>query len=117
MSRLISSFRFVPIQLFRVKAGKKIRLRDYAARKGKSFDVVSENGLIKPKALDPSSYTAPNGASMRPLVPRQKRLVREFLGTNVVDYAIDEGMSSVVLVRPGVYASDLSKNRPRDYIA
>ncbi|KAG6297471.1 hypothetical protein E4U45_005480, partial [Claviceps purpurea] len=57
MSRLISSFRFVPIQLFRVNAGKKIRLRDYAARKGKSFDVVSENGLIKPKALEPSSYT------------------------------------------------------------
>ncbi|KAG6106877.1 hypothetical protein E4U31_000514 [Claviceps sp. LM219 group G6] len=28
---------------------------------------------------------------MRPLVPRQKRLVREFLGTNVVVYAIDEG--------------------------
>ncbi|KAG5964750.1 hypothetical protein E4U56_002081 [Claviceps arundinis] len=57
MSHFISSFRLVPIQLLRVNAGKKIRLREYAASKGKSFDVVSENGLIKPKALDPSSYT------------------------------------------------------------
>ncbi|KAG6106870.1 hypothetical protein E4U13_007188 [Claviceps humidiphila] len=78
MSHFISSFRLVPIQLLRVNAGKKIRLREYAASKGKSFDVVSENGLIKPKALDPSSYTAPNGASMRALVPRQKRLIRDF---------------------------------------
>ncbi|KAG6065422.1 hypothetical protein E4U32_007392 [Claviceps aff. humidiphila group G2b] len=94
MSHFISSFRLVPIQLLRVNAGKKIRLREYAASKGKSFDVVSENGLIKPKALDPPSYT---GMSSTRRYHAKSDLSEIFREINVVVYAVDEGMTIVVL--------------------
>ncbi|KID84206.1 hypothetical protein MAJ_11275, partial [Metarhizium majus ARSEF 297] len=91
MSKFISAFKYVPVLLFRLNAGRSTKLREYSARRTRSFDVLSEAGMVKPKALDPSNYEAPNGASMRPLGVVQTNLVKNFKGTNVVVYAIPEG--------------------------
>ncbi|KAG9252688.1 uncharacterized protein F5Z01DRAFT_222722 [Emericellopsis atlantica] len=91
MSKFINSFKHVPLLLFRLNSGKSIKLREYSARRSRSFDVLSEAGTVKAKALTPSTYEAPNGASMRPLGEFQTALVENFKGSNVTVYAVPEG--------------------------
>ena len=57
MSSFIKSFKVVPIMLFRINTGNKIKLRDLALKTRGSYDVSSEAGMVQPKALDPSTYT------------------------------------------------------------
>ncbi|OAA63639.1 hypothetical protein SPI_03802 [Niveomyces insectorum RCEF 264] len=88
---LIAVFNTLPKELFRVNNGPYVRLRDWSVRR-QVYDVVSQNGRIMPKALDASTYQAPNGASMRPNSPYQQRLVRHiFKGTDVLVYAVPAG--------------------------
>lgn len=112
MSRnFIQSFKSIPETLFRVNAGRSIKLRDLALRKRHSYDVLSQGGMVQPKALSPATYKgacskytrpwtitntrkAPNGASMRPMSEYQSQLVQSYKGKDIVVYALDEGMFS-----------------------
>ncbi|KFG79617.1 hypothetical protein MANI_029713 [Metarhizium anisopliae] len=90
-SNLIAVFKRFPKQLFRVNNGRPINLRVWSPRRH-SYDIFAENGLVKPKALDPLSYAAPNGASMRPNSPYQQSLVSwRFRGSDMVVYSVPKG--------------------------
>ncbi|KAL9099500.1 MAG: hypothetical protein Q9163_005005 [Psora crenata] len=92
MSRLIKTFTAVPKELFRVNNGTSVTLRDRNIKKVGSYDLLTEGGKVKPKALDPKSYAAPNGASLRPNTSNQNRLVQSFKGSNTIIYAIPSGI-------------------------
>ncbi|MCJ1226393.1 hypothetical protein MMC12_003044 [Toensbergia leucococca] len=85
---IIKCFKSLPKELFRVNSGRNIRLREWSVRRSNSFDLFTEAGMVKPKALDPSTYEAPNGASMRPISIFQRNLVRNFKGKDVVVYSL-----------------------------
>lgn len=100
--------------------GRYVALRERSARRSRSYDLLTEAGRVKPKALDPRSYqgrgdritvsafvivltvnTAPNGASMRPNGDYQASLVERFQGRDVIIYSVAEGKSlSSHLFRP-----------------
>ncbi|KAI1307406.1 hypothetical protein F5Y03DRAFT_393950 [Xylaria venustula] len=101
--------------LFRLNAGRSIKLRERSVKRTRSFDVLTEGGLVQPRALDPSTYSAPNGASMRPVGKNQEGLVETFKGSNVVVYAIPEGTplpSDLILVHEHTdhYSLQAAKN-------
>ena len=60
MSKYIKVFTAFPRELFRVNNGGTIHLRAFAGphkpEGGKSFDVLTEAGKVKPKALNPDTY-------------------------------------------------------------
>ncbi|QLI68643.1 uncharacterized protein G6M90_00g053790 [Metarhizium brunneum] len=88
---LIAVFKRFPKHLFRVNTGRPINLRVWSPRRY-SYDIFAENGLVKPKALDPLSYAAPNGASMRPHSPYQQSLVSwRFRGSDMIVYSVPKG--------------------------
>lgn len=61
MSRLIKTFTAVPKELFRVNNGTSVTLRDRNVKKVGSYDLLTEGGKVKPKALDPKSYAGNTG--------------------------------------------------------
>ncbi|KAJ6436233.1 hypothetical protein O9K51_11216 [Purpureocillium lavendulum] len=90
-SRMLGRFSHCPTTLFRLNNGTKIKLRDLAAKARSSYDVQSENGLVLPKALNPLTYSGPNGASMRPLGETQTNLVKSFKGDDMLVWGVPEG--------------------------
>lgn len=56
MSGLIDTSRIVPKVLFRLNKGTSISLRDRTVKPRGLYDLTTENGMVKPKALDPQSY-------------------------------------------------------------
>ncbi|KAG6025844.1 hypothetical protein E4U19_002965 [Claviceps sp. Clav32 group G5] len=60
-----------------------------------TYDIVAkQNGLVEAKALDPQTYVAPNGASMRPNSVYQQSLVSwRFRGSDVIVYSVPQGTS------------------------
>ncbi|KAI1275387.1 hypothetical protein F5Y07DRAFT_400386 [Xylaria sp. FL0933] len=97
----IKSYKYIPIMLFRLSTGRSIKLRDRSVKRSGSFDILTDNGIVQPRALDPSTYSGPNGASMRPLGRDQELLVKNFEGRKVVVYAVPEGTplpSDLILV-------------------
>ncbi|KAK2752224.1 hypothetical protein FQN54_008156 [Arachnomyces sp. PD_36] len=93
MSKYIQSFTVIPKELFRLNSGNAIRLRGVAGslKPQRSFDLLTEAGKVQPKALDPQTYEAPNGASMRPNTPMAQNLVKNFKGGSVCVYAVPTG--------------------------
>ena len=57
MSKYIKSFMVMPKELFRVNNGHSIRLRDRSVKETGSYDLLTEAGKVKPKALDPATYS------------------------------------------------------------
>jgi len=51
----ISVFRRFPKELFRVNNGYPVNLRVWTPKR-RTYDIVVENGVVQPKALEPSSY-------------------------------------------------------------
>ncbi|KAL1974700.1 hypothetical protein VTN31DRAFT_4904 [Thermomyces dupontii] len=89
----IQSFEKVPKELFRLITGPSIRIRAKPGplRPQGSFDLLTYDGKVQPKALNPETYQSPNGASMRPNSKGQQRIVKDFKG-DVSVYAIPEGV-------------------------
>lgn len=56
MQNFIKSFTVVPTQLFRLNAGSKIKLREFSHKRSRSYDILAESGMVKPKARDPETY-------------------------------------------------------------
>ena len=56
MSRYIQRFNAFPKELFRVNNGPSIALRDRTVKKTATYDLLTEAGKVKPKALDPNTY-------------------------------------------------------------
>ncbi len=56
MSRLIKTFTAVLKEMFRINNGTSVTLRDRNVKKVGSYDLLTEGGKVKPKALDPNSY-------------------------------------------------------------
>lgn len=107
MSKFINAFKTFPLELFRVNNGRAIKLREWAPQKI-SYDILTQHGYAKAKALDPATYTgkvvynqiyelrltlnvAPNGASMRPNSQFQRKMIAGFPGRQVVVYSIPAG--------------------------
>ncbi|PNY23832.1 Uncharacterized protein TCAP_06225 [Tolypocladium capitatum] len=91
MSSLVAVFRRFPKDLFRVNNGLQVQLREWSPKR-RVFDIKVSDRWVKPLALDPLSYQAPNGASMRPNSPYQQQLVsRLFKGRDVIVYSIPAG--------------------------
>ncbi|POR34327.1 Uncharacterized protein TPAR_05471, partial [Tolypocladium paradoxum] len=92
MSTLIATFRSFPKELFRVNNGPHVSIRPWSPKR-RIYDILVKNGRVQPKSLDPSTYRAPNGASMRPNSPYQQHLASElFHGSDVLVYAVPKGM-------------------------
>lgn len=93
INRFLASFTRIPKELFRLNNGPAVRLRamEGPLRPQRSFDLLTEKGKVKPKALDPPTYEWPNGASMRPNSPAQQNLVRTFRGSTIYVYAVPTG--------------------------
>ncbi|EKV12006.1 hypothetical protein PDIG_47210 [Penicillium digitatum PHI26] len=91
MSRYLARYGYFPKELFRLNNSLSVRLRDRAVKRTGSFDVVTEAGKMKPKAIDPTTYQGPNGASMRPNTQAQKDLVENYTGSQVVRFSIPQG--------------------------
>ncbi|KAF2177148.1 hypothetical protein K469DRAFT_604466 [Zopfia rhizophila CBS 207.26] len=99
-STLITVFKHIPKELFRVNNGRAIILREWSLQRQRSFDIVTKSGKVKAKALDPATYrgkfkltlnVTPNGASMRPISAFQRNLVQSFRGQSVVVYSVPAG--------------------------
>ncbi|RNJ56495.1 hypothetical protein D7B24_007215 [Verticillium nonalfalfae] len=87
---LVSVFKRFPKELFRVNNGSAVKVRAWSPKR-RTYDIVVENGVVRPKALEPSSYVAPNGASMRPNSPYQQSLVSwRFRGNDTIVYSVAE---------------------------
>jgi hypothetical protein len=58
MSKYTKAFTTFPKELFRLNNGPKIRLRAFPGplRPDRSFDLLTEAGKVKPKALSPETY-------------------------------------------------------------
>ncbi|KAL8921734.1 MAG: hypothetical protein Q9172_003851 [Xanthocarpia lactea] len=91
MPKPINVFKTLAKELFRVNNGPSIRLRASPNKPKGAYDLLTEGGKVKPKALDPNSYAAPNGASMRPNTAAQKRLVTIFNRSTAVVYSLPAG--------------------------
>ncbi|KAG7115895.1 hypothetical protein HYQ46_007330 [Verticillium longisporum] len=88
---LVSVFKRFPKELFRVNNGYAVKVRAWSPSR-RTYDIVVENGVVQPKALEPSNYIAPNGASMRPNSPYQQSLVSwRFRGNDTIVYSVAEG--------------------------
>ena len=108
MSKYINKFFIMPKEMFRLNRGGSIALRNKAARRVGAYDLVTELGKVKPKALNPETCAgmcmfpatmaqinrvplAPNGASMHPNTRTQNSLVRRYRRSDLVVYAIPKG--------------------------
>ena len=58
MSKYIKAFTTIPKELFRLNNGATIRLRAHSGplKPQRSFDLLTEAGTVKPKALSPDTY-------------------------------------------------------------
>ncbi|KAF1365185.1 hypothetical protein EJ07DRAFT_94999 [Lizonia empirigonia] len=90
MSKFIKSFKSFPIDLFRVNNGRTIRLREWTGQKP-IYDIHTEGGYVKAKALNPATYSPPNGASMRPNTEQNRSLIQKYRGQQVVVYSVPAG--------------------------
>merc|ERR1712025_1541246 len=91
MGKLIAVFKRFPKEMFRVNNGRQVKLRPWTPRR-QMYDISPINGFVQPKATEPKTYEAPNGASMRPNSPYQQSLVSwRFRGDNVVVHAVPKG--------------------------
>lgn len=52
-----NTFTVIPKEFFRANNGLIVTLRDRAIKKTGSYNLLTEAGKVKPKALDPSTYT------------------------------------------------------------
>ncbi|KAF2799226.1 hypothetical protein K505DRAFT_321302 [Melanomma pulvis-pyrius CBS 109.77] len=89
-SKFIRSFKAFPMELFRVNNGRAIRLREWSPQRTR-YDVLTEAGSVKAKALNPATYKAPNGASMRPNTQFKREMIQRSRGDDVVVYSIPKG--------------------------
>jgi hypothetical protein len=53
---LIAVFNKLPKELFRLNNGPATRLRPWSPTRQYIFDIHEKNGLVWPKALNPSTY-------------------------------------------------------------
>ncbi|EEQ31305.1 hypothetical protein McanMca71_004580 [Microsporum canis] len=104
MSGFIRAFTVFPKEMFRLNNGRSIRLRWFPGPikpEKRSFDILTTEGKVLPKALDPQNYISPNGASMRPNTPIMQNLARTFKGASVCIYSVPPGTplpSDLILV-------------------
>lgn len=56
-STLIKVFRVVPKELFRVNNGRAVKLREWSRQGERRYDILTESGTAKAKALNPATYT------------------------------------------------------------
>ncbi|EEH19337.2 hypothetical protein PABG_01656 [Paracoccidioides brasiliensis Pb03] len=92
-NRFLKSFIKVPDEIFRVNFGLVVRLREHldpSRPPPGPFDLLTEAGKAKPRALDPATYLFPNGASMRPNSRTLQNLVRRVKG-DVYIYSVPAG--------------------------
>ncbi|KAG6122916.1 hypothetical protein E4U13_000873 [Claviceps humidiphila] len=91
---LIAVFRKFPKEIHRVNNGPSVTLRAWSPYR-RSYNIVTkQHGLVEAKALNPSTYVAPNGASMGPNSVYQQSLVSwRFRGSDVIVYSVPKGTS------------------------
>ncbi|DAA75528.1 TPA_exp: hypothetical protein A8136_1602 [Trichophyton benhamiae CBS 112371] len=94
MSRFIKSYSVIPKELFRINNGRVVRLRAYPGprRPPGLFDLLTHNGMVQPKALNPATYQPPNGASMRPNTPKMQQNAASLRGSSACIYTLDAGI-------------------------
>ncbi|ODH45117.1 hypothetical protein ACO22_00412 [Paracoccidioides brasiliensis] len=100
-NRFLKSFIKVPDEIFRVNFGLVVRLREHldpSRPPPGPFDLLTEAGKAKPRALDPATYLFPNGASMRPNSRTLQNLVRRVKG-DVYIYSVPAGVHLLGLLR------------------
>ncbi|KAK7702583.1 hypothetical protein SLS64_009546 [Diaporthe eres] len=88
----------IPVTLYRMTLGGKVKVRKHTADAGAKFDIVAEglDEIVKPKFQDLKNYQAPNGVSMRPMNSAQKDLIETFSGSNVQVACIPKDFQSMV---------------------
>ncbi|KAA8645051.1 uncharacterized protein ATNIH1004_009262 [Aspergillus tanneri] len=86
MSRFIARFSIFPKELFRLNNGNTIRIRDRAVKRVGSFDVTTEDGKVKPKAVDhPDTYQRTRSLIL------WHDLVKNFIGKDMIVYSVPLG--------------------------
>ncbi|PGH05162.1 hypothetical protein GX51_03061 [Blastomyces parvus] len=92
-NRFLRSFNHFPSEIFRLNFGRVVRLREHMdpiAPPIGPFDLLTEGGKVKPRALNPATYIFPNGASMRPNSQTLQSLARKVRG-DVYIYSVPAG--------------------------
>ncbi|KAI4283886.1 MAG: hypothetical protein L6R38_001848 [Xanthoria sp. 2 TBL-2021] len=84
--RLIRTFNVFPKEMSRITTSLPLRFRDHTVKPsaGTIYDLLTEKGLVKPKALNPKTYQFPNGFSLRGNDKRQQQLVARVNPTALV---------------------------------
>ncbi|KAE8349465.1 hypothetical protein BDV28DRAFT_160463 [Aspergillus coremiiformis] len=95
MAKYLGYFNIFPKELFRMSNSRIIRVRDGAVKKTGSIDVISEDGKLKPKALQSDTYSSPNGISMRPNTEFQHANVSTFRGKKLIVYCVPAGNTGI----------------------
>ncbi len=83
-------FTSLPLSLYRIQPRMPVVLRDFGAKKSLSYDLRTVGGIVHP--VTGSTYTGPNGMSLRPSTPKMHEILRSFKGNPTV-YRMHEGMS------------------------
>ncbi|OJD13044.1 hypothetical protein AJ78_06459 [Emergomyces pasteurianus Ep9510] len=92
-NRFLNSFNHFPNEIFRFNFGPVVRLREHldpTTPPHGPFDILTEAGKVKPRALNPATYIFPNGASMRPNSQTLQSLARKGRG-DVYIYSVPAG--------------------------
>ena len=83
----------LPVTLYRIQPRLPVSLRDFSKQQqlGRtSFDLKVHEGLVKPLS-NPSTFTTPNGMSLRPVGENMLKILGAFKGEPMV-YRIHEGL-------------------------
>ncbi|KAL6717711.1 hypothetical protein ACLMJK_005626 [Lecanora helva] len=54
-TQLLDTFKVLPEELFRVNKGHEVALRAFITRPKRKFDLLTEDGMVLPKALNPAT--------------------------------------------------------------
>ncbi len=97
---LLGRFDTTPLEMFRIQAGRAVKLRDHAvqsARNLRAFDLHLHDGLVLPRPGP--NFEGPNGMSLRPNGYYLQELVRTFESRYTCIYRIPESaQNGVVLI-------------------
>lgn len=103
----------IPKELFRANDGHSISLRDWHTQPFGAYDLITQNGIVIPKALDLRSYKALNSASLLPK-SRVKDHLRNFRGTDIIIFVLRAGIElppELLLARENKYQYSLQVAR------
>jgi hypothetical protein len=97
MSFLVKRYKKIPVTLYRLQGRLPVMLRDKAAqlaagRASYDLSLRDDDGLVHPVAPGTTTFTGPNGMSLRPATETMLAIAKQFHGTTATVYRLSEGL-------------------------